>query len=48
MVPFGRAPYEIGEEIRGRLLKTLQTKRNGVGRKLRPYIDQLHQKIIFS
>jgi hypothetical protein len=31
-----RAPYEIGEGIRGRLLKILQTKRNKTGRKSAP------------
>jgi hypothetical protein len=31
-----RAPYEIGEEIRGRLLKILQIKRNKTGRKSAP------------
>jgi len=33
-----RAPYEIGEEIRGRLLKILQTKRNKMGRKSAPML----------
>jgi hypothetical protein len=31
-----RAPYEIGEEIRGMLCKILQTKRNKMGRKSAP------------
>jgi hypothetical protein len=33
-----RAPYEIGEEIRGRLLKILQIKRNKTGRKSAPML----------
>jgi hypothetical protein len=41
-----RAPYEIGEEIRGMLLKILQTKRNKMGRKKRPYIHQLCRNMI--
>ena len=31
-----RAPYEIGEEIRGMLRKILQTQRNKMGRKSAP------------
>jgi len=38
MVQMMRAPYEIGEEIRGRLLKILQTKRNKMGRKSAPML----------
>jgi hypothetical protein len=41
-----RAPYEIGEEIRGMLCKILQTKRNKMGRKKRPYIHQLCRNMI--
>lgn len=33
-----RAPYEIGEEIRGKLLKILQTKHNKMGRKSAPML----------
>ena len=46
MVQLVRAPYEIGEEIRGMLRKILQTKRNKMGRKKRPYIHQLCRNMI--
>lgn len=44
--PLRRAPYEIGEEIRGILRKILQTKHNKMGRKKRPYIHQLCRNMI--
>jgi len=50
-----RAPYEIGEEIRGMLCKILQTKRNKMGCKSAPILTSytepgqslLHHALMF-